>query len=516
MAELPLRLFDKTTGRVYLMGTLDGVDTTGMAAAAALPAGTATAVDLEVQYGDKAVPTFGVTAYGGGTGGTGTTTVKPGAPETVTATLSGTDVTVRATAPLQVGTPAYAAIVVGLDGNVDPNPVISPTGEAVFSGLAPGVYTPWAYAFGDGGIGPTQYGASVVIAGAGIPPVVTSNPTISGSSTYGSTLTVALPPATGAVSSAIQWLRDGVVIPGATSNSYALAVADVGKVPGVRVVWTSSDGAITTRTAVYSTVGKATQTASRMPALFLQSDGGPGNGVVGAVHYMNAGAYSIIPSDGPETHELVIDGVSVPLGTRGYTVGTWVPQASDIGKVAVYRHSFTGSAYVNDAVWQSVGYTVIAAASSQSSATITNTTPTTGATPGVMVLLSSISGATADAGTSITITARTDAASTGGVGVWELTAADVTAYNAGTYVLPQGGMVMDIPPTLAQGTTITTGPFAAGTVALVFAPIGSGTYSYTLGLGASTASTTPVSQVAFDNGDLLIFNNGDGLAFTTS
>ncbi|WP_051471900.1 esterase-like activity of phytase family protein [Patulibacter minatonensis] len=73
-------------------------------------------------------------------------------------------------------------------------------------------------------------------------PVVTTAPSVSGTAVVGSTLTCAPGAATNGDSSAIQWTRGGRVVAGATSATYALTSADVGRPLVCRVTWTSTSG----------------------------------------------------------------------------------------------------------------------------------------------------------------------------------------------------------------------------------------------------------------------------------
>ena len=512
-----LRYYFPDTAEWWIFGPVEGVDTTGMPDATALPAdgATQTAINIEAQVGDKAIPLSGAVFRIGGSPGTGggNTNTAPGAPASVVASLSGSGIVVHAQAPGVVGVPPYHSIVVGVDGSTDQNPVIAPTGEATFSDLPPGVYVPWAYAFGGGGVGPTMYGASVTIAGSGVPPVISGVPAILGSARYDSILTATLPSATGAASSSIQWLRNGTPISAAISNTYRLGAADVGAAISVRVTFVSSDGSIASATsAATAAVAKGIVTAIRMPTL-LAFDGSTyveATGVVGQQHAANAGDYTPYPggAGSTEAHELWIDGVQVATNTHGWTGSFWTPQSEDLGKTAVYIQRFTGYPVLADSSWPSLGVKVSSASASLTSVTVANTSPA----QGLMATIASIGGASAAAGTSATITARTDAGATGGIGVFEMTQTGLTAWEAGDYTTAAANQVMasDI-GAYAPGTTVQLGPFSAGTVALVFKPIGSGTYSYTLGLGSGTATPPQgsASALLFNDGAALLLNSGE-------
>lgn len=507
-----LRYYNKDTGDWWLFGAVDGVDTTGMGNATAVPPANAVpvAANFEVQYGDKAIPLSDSVWRIPGTGGSGTTGVAPGAPASVTATVeSNGSVTNRVTAPTQIGTPPYSGIVTGLDGATDPNPVVTPTGEANFAGLPPGVYIPWAYAFG-AGVGPTVYGSPVTIAGSGTPPVISGVPAILGSLKYGATLTVTLPSATGAVSSSIQWLRNGAPIAGATSNTYTLTTADVGAKISVRVTFTAADSSVASATSTQSAaVGKADLSSTRPVPMIT------GTGEVGTLHTIDWGldpnAFTPIPIGGAATKSILIDGVLAVSGTHGIQsdYDSWYPQAEDIGLAVIARHAFYNSSNYNDKNFESPSLVIRSSTSGLTSVVVANDSPA----QGLMATLSSINGASLS-GTSATISARTDAGTTGGIGVYEMNQAGLTAWQAGDFATAASNQVLasDI-GAYAPGTVIPLGPFSSGTVALVFKPIGSGTYSYTLALGSGTTPTADDTGVFFDDGMGLYFDSSDGLYF---
>jgi hypothetical protein len=78
-------------------------------------------------------------------------------------------------------------------------------------------------------------------------PVITGEPTISGTVRVGSTLTASSASVTGfpVPARTWQWTRDGSDISGATSATYTLALADVGALIRVRQVETNSEGSDT-------------------------------------------------------------------------------------------------------------------------------------------------------------------------------------------------------------------------------------------------------------------------------
>lgn len=511
MANLPLIIFDKTTGRVYQMGTLDGVDTTGMQDATPLPAGSGTPIELEVQYGNKAVQSVGVMAYGGGN----SITTPPGAPASVTAaSVNANTYSVHATAPLAVGSPPYRSLVIGLSSDAPGTLVLPPAQvlvgaeDAVFSDLQPGVYTPYSYAFGAGGFGPVTYGAPFTIAGTGVPPVITGVPTISGAAKYASTLTLTLPTVTGAASSAIQWLSDGHLITGAASNTFKLTGAEFGTKISARVTYTSADGSIASATSLQTAaVGKADMTRIRVvPSI-------SGSGEVGTVHTIDWGGYESASfgysplaqgGGGGYSSAFYLDGILVPSGTSGMALdySTWTPQLADNGKVAIAKFSLFNNAYINDKTFESLPITIHLGASSSLTTVVDSAVDR-----GSMVTLGTL-GATAQSVISLTIAARTDTALTGGVGVFELDQAGLDAWMAADYTTAAAHevQVSDIGP-YAPGTPLQIGPFSALTKALVFRPIGSGTYTYTLAFDSLSAPSIPAYALMVDGGVVTIDGN---------
>ena len=110
-------------------GSVESLDVEGMVPTTNPPPAGATTrvVTIETQYGNLKIPRDATMLMVGDVAST-STNVAPGAPESVTATLSGDDIVVNAQAPQQVGSPPYHAIIVGLDGATDPNPLLLPTG----------------------------------------------------------------------------------------------------------------------------------------------------------------------------------------------------------------------------------------------------------------------------------------------------------------------------------------------------------------------------------------------------
>lgn len=81
------------------------------------------------------------------------------------------------------------------------------------------------------------------------PPTFTTEPSISGTPAVGQTLTGNTGTISNGSVSAIQWLRNGTAISGATSATYVLVTADAGKAVTFRVTATGSGGTETATTA---------------------------------------------------------------------------------------------------------------------------------------------------------------------------------------------------------------------------------------------------------------------------
>ncbi|WP_425092018.1 hypothetical protein [Tropicimonas sp. S265A] len=88
-------------------------------------------------------------------------------------------------------------------------------------------------------------------------PVIAGPPILSGTAIQGQTLTAVLQGVTGnpTPTRALQWLRDGVAITGATSLSYVLQAADVGAVISIRHTETNSAGSDVETSAGTAEVG---------------------------------------------------------------------------------------------------------------------------------------------------------------------------------------------------------------------------------------------------------------------
>jgi len=125
---------------------------------------------------------------------------------------------------------------------------------------------------------------------------LTGTPTISGNTVYDQTLTCSTsglsssPTITNLGSFSYQWRRDGTNISGATSASYKLVQADIGKQMSVQVTAANCSGTVTS--ANTGTVTKATQTAPAAPTKLTQTSTSITlNTVTGCEYNINGGAY---------------------------------------------------------------------------------------------------------------------------------------------------------------------------------------------------------------------------------
>ena len=100
----------------------------------------------------------------------------------------------------------------------------------------------------------TRFQGATYGGAAGLPPVISVAPAVTGDAVRGSTLscttgTWAQSPGGGALSYAYQWTRDGANIGGATSSTYATTGSDVGTAVGCKVTATDVYGASSPATA---------------------------------------------------------------------------------------------------------------------------------------------------------------------------------------------------------------------------------------------------------------------------
>ncbi len=155
-----------------------------------------------------------------------------------------------------------------------------------------------------------------------VPPVALTpgTVTIAGTPTVGATLTA--DPGTWSPSGATftyQWLRGGVAIPGATSATYAVGLADVGARLSVTAIGSLSGFTPTSATsAETSVVPQPTVVAGTVTI--------SGVAAVGATLTANPGTWS--PADATFSYQWLRNGVAV----TGATAATYVPVAADLGQ----------------------------------------------------------------------------------------------------------------------------------------------------------------------------------------
>lgn len=157
---------------------------------------------------------------------------------------------------------------------------------------------------------------------------LTPVPTISGSTTVGSTLTATPGTWDSGVTLRYQWARSGTVIPGATSRTYVLTPSDVGARLTVSVAGLKPGFLPAVRTsAATATVAKGTLTGT-VPTV-------SGTAKVGATLTATAGSWG--PS--PVTLRYQWKRAGTPI--TGATAATYKPVAADVGKTVTV--TVTGS-----------------------------------------------------------------------------------------------------------------------------------------------------------------------------
>lgn len=151
---------------------------------------------------------------------------------------------------------------------------------------------------------PIDLGASIPAA-----PVNTSAPTISGSTVVGSTLMASRGGWTGHPTPVYtyEWLRDGVVIAGATSVTYTLVAADDDADISVRVTATNSQGSAS---AASATVGPVVTAPVNTTAPSIA-----GTAAVGRQLTITAGTYTGTATI-TKTYQWLADGVAI-VGATG-------------------------------------------------------------------------------------------------------------------------------------------------------------------------------------------------------
>ena len=172
--------------------------------------------------------------------------------------------------------------------------------------------------------------ATAAVAAASLKAFTTAPaPTISGTATVGSTLTVT--PGTWSPTATLtyQWLRDGVAITGATSNTYVLVAADSGHKITVTVTGSAAGYTTTSKTsAATAAVAAAAFTTAPTPTI-------SGTAQVGSTLTVTPGTWSPTAT---LAYQWLSDGVAI----TGATSSTYVLVAADLShKITV---TVTGSA----------------------------------------------------------------------------------------------------------------------------------------------------------------------------
>lgn len=151
-------------------------------------------------------------------------------------------------------------------------------------------------------------------------------PTVSGQAQVGQQLTADAGTWTPADATfTYQWLADGTAVDGATTRSYALTAADLGKAMSVRVT-ASAPGRpdVTAESAATGPVAKGTITNGTQPSL-------TGTPKVGAVLTASAGSWT--PAGVTLGYQWLVDGTAVD-GANG---ATYTPVPGDVGKTVKVR-----------------------------------------------------------------------------------------------------------------------------------------------------------------------------------
>ena len=178
---------------------------------------------------------------------------------------------------------------------------------------------------------------------------VTRQPAVSGTPTFGQTLTLDRGAYTETPTVSVQWLRDGVPVTGATGTSYPLGVADVGHPVTARVTLTRSG---------YTTLPvTAPATAAVAPAVFTVTRAPAVTGVpkFGQTLTLDRGAATGTPTT---TVEWLRDGVPV----AGATGTTYSLGLDDIGKQVTARVTLARAGYTTQRLETQAGAPVEALA----------------------------------------------------------------------------------------------------------------------------------------------------------
>ncbi len=156
-------------------------------------------------------------------------------------------------------------------------------------------------------------------------------PQVSGGNVVGGTLTATDPATTPVASVTWQWTRDGVAIPGATTETYSPVPSDVGRSLAVTATRTAPGYTTATATTVVGTVATATLTGGGVPVL---------TGSNGVGKTLTATAPPTTPGSTP-TWRWTRDGVAIP----GASTASYTPVVADAGRRVAVRVTRTAVGY---------------------------------------------------------------------------------------------------------------------------------------------------------------------------
>lgn len=182
-----------------------------------------------------------------------------------------------------------------------------------------------------------EYGYPAELDGVGtlVPPARLNAGSISGASTFGSTLTATAATFTGADTVATNWLRDGVVIAGQTGFTRVLDAADVGHTISFRSTATNAAGATT------DSVSAGLITMS--PPTLVSPGAISGTAVEGSTV---TGALATFANADTVVRQWLRDGAAI----SGATGATFALTASDVGTIIGQRSRATNAGGSTDQV----------------------------------------------------------------------------------------------------------------------------------------------------------------------
>jgi hypothetical protein len=358
------------------------------------------------------------------------------------------------------------------------------------------------------------YGQASVTVAAGT--LTAPVPTITGTTKVGSTLT-AVPGTWGPapVTLAYQWYRSGVAITGATSATYALASADLGKTMTVRVTGTKSGFTTTAKTSAATAAVAAGTLTAPVPTV-------SGTAKVGSTLTAVPGAW------GPAPVTLAYQWYRSGVAITGATSATYALAAADLGKTVTVQVMGTKA-----------GFTTASKTSAATAAvavgTLTAPVPTISGTAKVGSALTAVPGAWGPAPVTLAYQwYRTGVAITGATSAsYTLTAADlgktmtvkVTGTKAGftttaktsaaTAAVAVGTLTAPVPTisgTVKVGAVLTAVPGAWGP-----APVTLAYQWFRSGIAITGATSATYSLTAADLGKTITVRvTGSKTGFTTA